>query len=476
MSQNTKEGLGIESIQMKMGLPTAFDGSNRTARLNTKGLIRGDPDSIAVRELETLWQRSHHLCRNNSAVVTARNRLLAHWVGAGIKVKWDNKKVELAWKEFAANPSIDGFGTIANLQNLWGSALFESGEVFTRMIIKKDRRSLIPLKLQVIEAEQLDVRLFRPPNTRNGIEFDKNSMKPVAYHFWKYHPSILTRMKTNKRISIPSKSILHIFNRERPGQWRGTPKVAPAILALYEMDELSDATLVRQKVAQAVGWIVKKRELAPLPQIGEMEKANKDSTDIDETKIQKIKPGGIHYLQDDEDFEFAQIDDIGTNFVPLLEYNWRCIAGCLDVTYEQLTGDISKANFSSIRSGLIEFRKRVSLIQQLLFLNLGMIPLTNYFKELCSIYINKEAGNARPEFTFPKQDWVDPLKDAQADILEVRAGFATLREKLAERGVEDIESHIMRVAEEQDYNVILTSNPKKMETAENKPTGEKTNV
>lgn len=444
---------------------TAFEGASQSFRLQQKGLIRGAPDSLAARELELLWQRSHHLCRNNPAAVTARNRLVAHWIGTGIKVKWDNKRMQKAWEVFIASPSVDGHGTLLNQEALWASSLFESGEALSRMVIARGKKNGdIPLKLQSIEAEQLDPRYSNGTNIRQGIQFASSGYKPTAYHVWKRHPSLANFNVVNERVAVPAERMLHMFNRDRPGQWRGIPKLAPAMLTIYEMDELTDATLVRQKAAQAVGWIIQKKDSGALPLIGGLENTTEalpaeDPEEIGD-KIQKVVSGGVHYLQDDEEFKFAAIDDIGGNFVSMLDYNWRMIASCLDVTYEQLTGDLSKGNFGSLRAGAIEFRKRVTLTQQLVFVNLGLIPLTDYFKELASVYISKEASNSTCSFIFPKQEWLDPLKDVQADVLEVRSGLATLQDKLLERGVEDVETHITRILEEQGYGVVLSSNPK----------------
>jgi capsid protein len=136
------------------------------------------------------------------------------------------------------------------------------------------------------------------------------------------------------------------------------------------------------------------------------------------------------------------------------------VASCLDVTYEQLTGDLTKVNFSSIRAGLIEFRRRVAMTQQLIFITQGLGPLAERFKELAGVYLSANSvSNATYKIILPKTEWVDPLKDAQADIAEIRSGLATLEEKLAERGVEDIESHIKQLAKEQGYDIILDSNP-----------------
>lgn len=442
-----------------------FDGASNEYRLQRKGLLKGDADKIAARELQYLWARSHHLCRNNAAAITAKNRLQAHWIGAGIKVNWSSNALQKLWDSFASDPSIDSWGDLYNLQNLWAGGYFESGEIFTRMIVQRTPGQSVPLKLQTLEAEYLDPLFYAPENTNYGIKFDQFG-RPLEYNFWKRNPYNLSILGTGtiERVAVPASDVLHIFQRDRPGQWRGIPKLTSVMLPLYEMDELTDATLVRQKAAQAIGWIIKKREQGALPLIGALQTEPVQSTDPEtgkSKKLQKILPGGIHYLQNDEDFVFASTDDIGPNLVVLLEHQWHLIASALDVTYEQLTGDLSNVNFSSIRAGLIEFRRRVAVIQQLIFINLAIKPLTARFKELASIYTNLDVKTATCKFILPKTEWVDPLKDIQADVLEIQAGLATLHEKLGQRGIEDFEDHIKTLTEEQELSVVLTTNPSK---------------
>lgn len=444
-----------------MALTSAYEGASQGLRLQKKGLLYGDPDTYAARELQMLWARSHHLCRNNPAAITAKNRLVAHWVGTGIKVRWENKRLQKAWEEFILNPCIDNHGSIYNLQALWAGALFESGESLTQMKIKRGT-GVIPLKLQAIEAEQLDPR-YSALKIRNSIQFAGSV--PTHYHFLQHHPALGILQQVNKRIAIPADRVLHIFNRERPGQWRGIPKLAPAMLTIYELDELTDATLVRQKAAQAVGWIITKKGTGSLPLLGSLETTDQLSpegkAEVEGSRLQRILSGGVHYLAEDEDVSLGDIADIGANFTALLEHNWRAIASCLDVTYEQLTGNLTEVNYSSIRAGVLEFRKRVALVQQQMLISLGMRPLTDFFRELASVYISKAMNKVPCSFIFPKLEWIDPLKDTTSDVQEVQAGFATLQAKLEERGIMNIEEHIQKLAEEQGYNIILSTNPSK---------------
>jgi lambda family phage portal protein len=438
-------------------MKTAFDGASQGLRLEQKGLLSGGSDRLALRELKLLRNRSHHLCRNNPAAITAKNRLAAHWIGTGIKVRWNNKKMQKLWDAFAASPSVDGWGDLYNLQNLWASGYFESGEIFSRMMILERKDMKIPLQLQTLEAEQLDPAYFQFDGIMYGIKFDPLG-RPLQYWFFQKNPfDLQVQAILNQRVPVDATDVLHIFQRDRPGQWRGIPKLASVMLPLYEIDELMDATLVRQKVAQAVGWIIKKSSSGAMPLLGNID--TPEAIDTDETQIQKILPGGVHYLNADEEFEFASIDDIGNNLTVFIESQFRLIASALDVTYEQLTGDLTSVNFSSIRAGLIEFKRRVAVTQQLVFINMGLKPLTDRFRELAALYESAEMGNSTCKFVLPKTEWVDPLKDAQADVLEIRAGLATLEEKLAERGIEDFDLHMGQLLKEQHLDVILDSNP-----------------
>jgi hypothetical protein len=115
---------------------------------------------------------------------------------------------------------------------------------------------------------------------------------------------------------------------------------------------------------------------------------------------------------------------------------------------------------------LIEMRKAVSLVQQQVFINLALEPLVQRFKELGGVYISGSFPAAKHTFVLPKNEWVDPLKDVQADVEEIRAGLATFEDKLAERGVEDIDAHIAMLKAFQKLDLTLTTNPEKMKTTE----------
>jgi capsid protein len=76
------------------------------------------------------------------------------------------------------------------------------------------------------------------------------------------------------------------------------------------------------------------------------------------------------------------------------------------------------------------------MVQRHLFITLGLEKVTSRFQELAGVYESQAMLEAIPHYYVPRRYGVDDLKDAQADLLEVQAGFATLESKLEERHTE----------------------------------------
>ncbi len=74
------------------------------------------------------------------------------------------------------------------------------------------------------------------------------------------------------------------------------------------------------------------------------------------------------------------------------------------------------------------------------------------------------AGDFGVEWTAPRFEAVDPLKDAKADIMSVRAGFMTLKEAIARNGYDpsDVLAEISETnARLDELELVLDSDPRK---------------
>jgi capsid protein len=141
----------------------------------------------------------------------------------------------------------------------------------------------------------------------------------------------------------------------------------------------------------------------------------------------------------------------------------HAIAAGLGITYEQLTGDLSQVNYSSLRAGLLEFRRLVEMMRWQVFVPKLCIPVWRKFIERA--YVAGEIGKIDygVSWTPQKFEMIDPMKDAQADTLMIRNGTLTLKEAIARQGF-DPEQQIEEIAATNklldDKEIILDCDPR----------------
>jgi lambda family phage portal protein len=107
-----------------------------------------------------------------------------------------------------------------------------------------------------------------------------------------------------------------------------------------------------------------------------------------------------------------------------------------------VTGDVRQANYSSLRAELVEFRRRVGQLQHGVIVHQLCRAVWRRWLETAALSGAIDLGDpvaARPvQWIPPRWDWVDPLKDIQAQVLAMEAGI-TSRRKVVEGTGYDIE-------------------------------------
>ncbi|MFN7305582.1 MAG: phage portal protein, partial [Acetobacteraceae bacterium] len=94
------------------------------------------------------------------------------------------------------------------------------------------------------------------------------------------------------------------------------------------------------------------------------------------------------------------------------------------LTYDQVSGDLTQANYSSLRAGKIEFRRLCEQVQYGMLIPMLVRPIAERFHAqgaLVGLW-----GDAMPKGVAhvpPAHEMIDPLKDTTALIAQVRAGF-----------------------------------------------------
>jgi lambda family phage portal protein len=467
------DGIGLEAGRMGRRL-----GSWIPSRVHVNTLInQSGPNTLA---------RARYLARNNGYAFSAVECFASNLVGAGIKPSWksplavpdveedgadeaakaasDQKKtVHELWDRWVTEADAEGITNFYGLQKRVARELFIAGEVFVRLRPRYISDGLsIPLQLELLPSEQLPLWLTMPLSNgnwiRQGIEFDKIGRR-VAYHFWRVNPGDITQApKFGERVRVPANQILHIFDPLEAGQIRGLSRLTPAIVTLWMLDLYDDAELERKKTTALFSVFITRPD--PDGEMFENEKAGASSagaaTEDDGAAAVKLEPGSAHVLLPGESVTTAAPADSGQSYEPFQYRTLTRVCAALGLPYAGVTGDmVVKANYGNQRDAMIEARRRAEALQKGIIVIQLCLPVFRAFMDYAHIgaaldfdgYADNPRDYLRMDWIPPRWMWIDPLKDRQAEILAVDAGFKARSQVIEEEGNDAAEVD-QRIAED----------------------------
>jgi lambda family phage portal protein len=345
---------------------SAFEGAMQNRRLIAWKATQENINTLLASGGDLLRARARQIVRSNPYASNAADSFVANAVGAGIApssliadtvLKDEVQRVWLAWTDEADADNLTDF---YGLQALAARAMFEAGECFVRFRPRRPEDGLtVPLQLQLLEAEHLPFEKCEISGNGNqircGIEFDKIGRR-VAYHFYRKHPGDTTDQSSKGEIvRVSASEILHLYRPERPGQIRGVPWMAPALVKLYLLDQYDDAELDRKKVAALfAGFITKNAPEDTL--LGEGAPDNVGGA------VAGLSPGTMQVLTSWRGHQVFVACRRGWFLRNVsIPHVTRGRRGHWRIPYTNVTGDLKAANYSSIRAGTVEFRRRITI-------------------------------------------------------------------------------------------------------------------
>ena len=446
-----------------------FEGAGNGRRLSNWGTSTAGLNSTLFSSLGSLRSRSRELSRNDPQICGALDCLVSNIVGMGISPRWQlsdsklKKRIQQLWSDWTQEADAGGLFDFYGLQSLIARSIIESGEVLIRFCPKRSGSLLVPLQLQILEADHLDETYNTiAPNgneIRMGIEFDKTG-KRAAYWMFREHPGEVFMTVRNQfdRIRIPASEILHAYQPLRPGQQRGRPWLASLILTMHELNQFNDAELVRKKTAAMFGgFITQPSEEGNMPPLF----GSEGEADETGSPVIQMEPGTFPALPPGYNVTFSQPADVGGNYSSFVKHQeQRAARGIGGLTYEKFTGDLSGVTYSSIRAGNLEFQRQC---KQFIFNVMAYQicrPVARYWLSQVELsnamrlpgYTKDPKSYMRIKWTIDGWPWVDPLKDLKASTGLVRSGFSSRTQEVAERGmdVEALEEEIQADNERAD--------------------------
>jgi lambda family phage portal protein len=390
--------------------------------------------------------RARWLIRNNGYATNAIESWAGNVVGAGIKPSSMIKdagvkaQVQKLWLDWTDEADAEGFTDFYGLQRRAAREVFIAGEVFFRFRPRRPQDGLtVPLQLQMLPSEMLPLNrneVMPGGNViRQGIEFDRVGRR-VAYHFLRRHPGDITDPGlAGDIVRVPAFEIVHVIDPVDAGQLRGVSRFAAGIVKLFLLDQYDDAELDRKKVAAMHALFI----TTPAP--GEPLDAAEGRDENDERTID-LQPGQITILEPGEEVQTSTPADSGQTYEPFQYRTLLQVSAALGVPYAYLSNDMLKANYSNSRLALLEFRRRIEAYQHAVVVwQLCRQVWARWMDTavLAGAFDLPDYDKRRREYLAcgwlpPKWDWVDPLKDARAEIEQIDAGLKSRTQALAERG------------------------------------------
>ena len=392
--------------------------------------------------LRQLRDRTRELYRNNEYAKRFVNLMVTNIVGNQGMVLQNRSKdanneldfvansiIESRWKEWSkvGNCTTDKKFSFHDALKMVVQSLFVDGEVLIQMVRDKSNRYLFALKfldIDLLDEEKNEV-LPNGNAIRMGVELEKDTDRPVAYHLFEYNPYdyFIGTPKSKQTIRVPADNILHIYFMERPNQTRGVPPMSATIKNFKMLHGYLEAELVASRVhASQMGFITTP---AGDEYVG-------DSTGEDQYQMmQKVEAGTFQQLPAGYDIKTFSPEHPTSAFDTFVKSILRQIASGLNISYHSLANDLTQVNYSSIRQGELEQREYFKTMQKFIIDHFCKPVFADWLKmAMTSNEMNLPMGKYekfnQPNFQPKGFPWIDPLKEIQANIQGLKNGIVSV--------------------------------------------------
>lgn len=441
----------------RRGLQTPFEGAGRS-RFEDDWVTRDwDPLRMTSQYLTILRQRSRYLAGHAPHFIGAINLIVNNVVGQGFRVtpmprRGGSKTVdaELASQlvelreDWECEVDADRRESLTMLLRTAVREYVEAGEAFlVESMRESDRDRVLPLSIEVRPSEELDHGLERsqhrvdttPAGNRihQGIEFNRAGQR-VAYWF-----SLRDEFGavSTRRERITADRVYHLYHKIRARQERGIPWLYGATVLCRDLDDLMDTELTSAQVAACLTAFVTRKSAG---QFGLSQERDSD----DMRPVHRFAPGMIADLAPDETVEIADPNRPTGAFEPFASFILRSLARTIGISYESLSGDWRRVNYSSGRLGQLVERKMYRTIQSVI-VQLAGRPIHRSFVRV-AVLAGKIIGLnvaelladyrslTRARFIGEGWEHADPLKEVTAAAVRILTGLSTLEKEAAALG------------------------------------------
>jgi len=439
------------------------------------------PDAELLYERDTITARIRDLVRNNGWASSAVTRELDNVIGSGLRLSakpnwrrlglsedWAHEfsaDVESVWRDFAEDPNF--FCDAARhhqMSGLFGLAYrhyLKDGDAFGVLLWLPDRPSEWATALQIVHPDRVSNPNGQADSdqVRCGVDLDENGAA-TGYHIRKRHPYDIADTNGQGFVweHVPRETewgrpiVVHHYDKDAAGQTRGIGRLTPILEPLKMLEKHGKVELQAAVLNAILAAFIESpldHEFAEGIIGGDSLGKYQDERSAFH-KDRNITLGGVRVpiLFPGEKVGFQAATRPNPAFSEFQAAALRNIAaGTGTVSYEQLSGDWSRTNYSSARASMVEIWKSLirrrrdfaprfatpvfaAVLEEAIETGRVTVPSgAPSFQEARAAY-------ARCSWIGPGRGWVDPLKEKQAAVMGIAAGLSTLEAECAEQGLD----------------------------------------
>lgn len=345
------------------------------------------------------------------------------------------------------------------LQQLAFLSYLMSGDAFALLPMKTQKGQPYDLRVRIIEADRVcspdgydrlvpcEVKGRKVHSIVQGVETDADGMV-IAYWICNQHPlssftnqaGVLEWVRVEAYGSSGRPNVLHVMNRERPGQRRGVPILAPVLEALKQLGRYTEAEITAAVISAMFTVFIQSQTVQNGKPIGEMIPPEQLIDAQDQGSIE-MGNGAIVALGPGETVQFADPKHPNSGYDTFFNAMVKEIGAALEIPPEVLEKQFTQ-NFSSARGSLNEFWRTCGMMRDWFSADFckpvyeawfaeavarGRIQAPGFFSDPA---IRKAYTDCK--WNGPSRTALNPSQEVEAAVKRVDAGFSTAEEETAQ--------------------------------------------
>ena len=382
--------------------------------------------------LTRLRDRSRQLDREYALATGMLDRATENVIGHGMRndpttgdEKTDEQLREV-WPAWWDTADLAGMFSGPEIERLSHRSFLRDGDMGLALVDRGHNQAFV----QTIEGDLIDTMnggYDLAKRIAHGIQFNQD-MRPTAYY-------VLGLALTGVQMEatpVPAKDFVFYARRKSFTQVRGEPCFSQVERLFDQIDGYTEATVVAARIAACQGLIVRKMDGGKI--VGNL--ATQLNAKANPQKIESMEPGMVRYLNPGEAIEQLRPNQPTQNFPDFIASLIRFTGITMGLPLELVFLDFSRTTYSSARASLLQAYASFRAAQQL-FINQVMAPIYRWRVEKwvrdgilsppkslrADASRGLPAGYLKHRWIAPGWAWIDPVKEIQAAMMEVDAGF-----------------------------------------------------